>query len=162
VEAGFALLPLSILMFTLSGRVGMWAAKHGARLFMTIGPLIASIGMGMLYFFGPGKHYATYILPAAILFGVGLVLMVAPLTTTVMNSVGDEQSGIASGINNAVSRAAGLIVIAVLGLLGSSHVYHFAMALSAGMAAASGIMSFLVIRDHVLTKKSLPRTSRPL
>jgi EmrB/QacA subfamily drug resistance transporter len=146
IEAGFSLLPVSILMFFFAGRVGGFVSKLGPRIFLTTGPTVAAFGMGWLYFLRPGDHYVLGVLPGATLFGVGLVLTVAPLTITVMSSVREASSGIASGINNAVARLAGLLVIAALGLLGSAHVYQLAMALSASLALAAGVLSFIVIR----------------
>lgn len=124
---------------------------------MTIGPILAGIGILSLYQMHHGSSYLVDILPGVLIFGSGLVLTVSPLTTTVMTSVKEEDSGIASGINNAVSRAAGLIVVALLGLLGASSYYHFAILLSAGMAVAAGVISYLVVEDHVVT--GLPKRS---
>jgi len=87
-------------------------------------------------------------LPRVLLFAIGLVLLVAPLTTTVMTSVEDSSSGIASGVNNAVSRIAGLVVIALLGLAGTGNVYRFSMVLCAVFAAAAGIISFITIQNR--------------
>lgn len=149
-EAGLALLPVSIILFFLVSKVGGLSAKYGPRIFMTIGPIIAACGIGFLYFLHPGASYMTDVLPGIVLFGVGLSLLVSPLTTTVMASVGDHQSGIASGINNAVTRAAGLIVIALLGLLGSEKVYPFAIVLCVCMTIAAGAVSYFMINADVL------------
>jgi EmrB/QacA subfamily drug resistance transporter len=156
IKAGFSTLPISILMFFFAGRVGALVPKFGARPFMTIGPIISGIGIAMLLPLHKGDSYWTHLLPGVVTFSIGLVLTVAPLTTTVMGSVDERQSGIASGINNAVSRAAGLIVIAILGLFGTSLVYHFAMALCAAMAVASGLISFGMIRDQKLKVAPTP------
>ena len=145
LKAGLSLMPVSILMFFFAGRVGALSAKYGPRPFMTFGPIIAASGMALLYFLRPGSSYLLGVLPGVLLFSIGLTLLVAPLTTTVMASVSDTNSGIASGINNAVSRAAGLIVVAVLGLLGTAHVYKFAMALCAALALAAGVISLIMI-----------------
>jgi EmrB/QacA subfamily drug resistance transporter len=147
LQAGLSLLPISILLMLFAGRVGKLSAQYGPRLFMTLGPLLAGAGMTWLYFLQPGANYIANILPGVLLFSAGLTLLVAPLTTTVMISVNEEDSGIASGINNAVSRVAGLIVIALLGLLGVSQVYQFSMALCAVLAATAGVISFVAIRN---------------
>lgn len=145
--AGLTILPGSIIMILFSSKVGELASRYGARLFMTIGPILA--GMAILFFLplAPGTSYWLYIIPTTLLFGIGLTLMVAPLTTTVMTSVSDRQSGTASGINNAVSRVAGLIVIASLGFAGANNTFQFAMTLCAGLAIASGVISFVMIRS---------------
>lgn len=113
---------------------------------MTAGPIIAGLGMATLYSLKPGSSYLLHVLPGVLIFSAGLVLTVAPLTTTVMTSVEDSYSGIASGINNAISRAAGVIVIAFLGLFGASNFYHFSMALCALLAISSGFVSYAFIR----------------
>lgn len=146
IQAGMSLLPISLFLLLFAGKVGGLSAKYGPRFFMTAGPLMAAAGIALLFFLRPGDSYITGVLPGIILFSIGLVLLVSPLTTTVMTSVSEESSGIASGINNAVARVAGLIVVALLGLLGESYVYAFAMALCAGLAAAGGIISYVMIR----------------
>lgn len=147
LAAGFSLLPVSVLMFLFAGRVGNLAGRFGPRMFLTAGPITSALGMASLYFLTPGDSYWLHVMPGAVLFGIGLVLTVAPLTITVMSSVSDASSGIASGVNNAVARVAGLLVIAVLGLLGPNQVYQFAITVSAGLALLSGVLSFLVIRN---------------
>jgi len=148
IKAGASLLPLTFMLLLFSRRVGAAAGKYGARGFMTAGPLLAAAGMVLLYQLGPSSSYLSVVLPGVLLFAIGMALLVAPLTTTVMTSVPDASSGIASGINNAVSRVAGLLAVAVLGLFGTSQVYHFAIILSASLAALGGIIAFLLIEDR--------------
>lgn len=152
LSAGLSMLPIGLLMFFFARKVGGLSARFGPRVFMSVGPIISSIGMAILCFLKPGDNYFISILPGVVCFGIGLVLMVAPLTTTVMTSVQESHSGIASGINNAISRAAGLIIIALLGLLGTAHAYVFGMALSACLALLAGVISFTVIRNVALAK----------
>lgn len=146
--AGLVMLPTSILMILFSSKVGALAGKYGARLFMTVGPIISGVGMAWLSFLQPDGNFWLNVLPPMLVFGIGLTLMVAPLTATVMASVSDKNSGLASAINNAVARAAGLIVVAMLGLFGASEAYHFGMALVAVMAVAAGVISYIMIRPQ--------------
>ena len=132
-----------------SGWIGSLSAKYGPRFFMTVGPLVAAAGIALLYFIQPDTPYLTGVLPGILLFSAGLALLVSPLTTTVMLSVDESASGIASGVNNAVARAAGLIVIAVLGLFGANEAYAFAIILCAFLAALGGIVSFFTIPNVV-------------
>ncbi|MGD9737210.1 MAG: DHA2 family efflux MFS transporter permease subunit [Solirubrobacterales bacterium] len=115
LEAGLATTPISILLFVLSPRFGRLASGTGPRLPMTIGPLTAGAGMLLFLRVDSGASYAADVLPAVIVFGLGLSATVAPLTATVLDSVPERRVGIASGINNGVSRVAGLLAIAVLG-----------------------------------------------
>ena len=115
VEAGLALLPLTILLFALSRRFGGLADKYGPRLFMSAGPFVAGIGLLLLVRTDANANYLTQVLPAVIVFGLGLSATVAPLTATVLGSVEPGHSGLASGVNNAVARIAGLVAIAALG-----------------------------------------------
>ena len=149
LQAGLSAMPVTLLLLLLSGRVGALTGTIGPRLFMTAGPLIAAVGMLMLYGLQPGESYLLHVLPGVTLFGLGMATLVAPLTVTVMSSVDNQESGIASGINNAVARVAGLIVIALLGLFGVAHAYKFTMALCAGLAIVAGIASWLLIRNPV-------------
>jgi Major Facilitator Superfamily len=114
-EAGAATTPVTILMFALSGRFGALASRIGPRLVMGIGPLIGGAGLLMLARLGTDFDYLTEFLPAMLLFGFGLSMTVAPLTTTVLDSVDERHVGVASGVNNAVARAAQVLAIAVLG-----------------------------------------------
>ncbi|MFL5870412.1 MAG: MFS transporter [Solirubrobacterales bacterium] len=114
-EAGAATTPVTILMFLLSGRFGALASRIGPRLVMGIGPLIGAAGLVMLVRLNSDVNYLTDFLPFTLLFGIGLSMTVAPLTTTVLDSVEERHVGVASGVNNAVARVAGVLAIAALG-----------------------------------------------
>jgi fucose permease len=101
-------------MLALSSRSGALAQRIGARIPMTVGPLLIAVGLLLLTRIAPGQSYGTTVLPAAIVFGLGLVCTVAPLTSTVLASVDDTELGVASGVNNAAARLAGLLAVAVL------------------------------------------------
>ncbi|THF86456.1 MFS transporter [Deinococcus sp. KSM4-11] len=113
--AGAALLPLSLLLAGLSGWFGGLADRHGPRVFLAAGPALAGVGFALLGVLRGG--YWTSVFPGAVVLGLGMALTVAPLSSAVMGSLGREQSGLASGVNNAVARAAGLLAVAALGLL---------------------------------------------
>ena len=115
--AGAAFLPFVLVMFVLSRWSGGLVDRFGPRLPLIIGPLIASAGFAMFAIPGRDADYWTGFFPAVLVLGLGMSISVAPLTTTVMSSVKEEQAGIASGVNNAVSRAAGLLAIAVFGVV---------------------------------------------
>jgi EmrB/QacA subfamily drug resistance transporter len=120
-EAGLATLPISLCLFFLSPRFGKLAAEIGPRLPMTVGPLVAGAGMLLFMRLDRGGSYVVDVLPSVLLFGLGMSMTVAPLTATVLDSVSPNRVGIASGINNGVSRVAGLLAIAVLGAVISAH-----------------------------------------
>jgi hypothetical protein len=115
LEAGLSLVPITILVFFLSKRFGALADRIGPRVFMAGGPLVAAVGLLLLTRVGAGADYATTVLPAIVVFGLGLAATVAPLTATVLGAVELGHSGVASGINNMVARVAGLLAIAALG-----------------------------------------------
>jgi EmrB/QacA subfamily drug resistance transporter len=155
--AGTSLLPITACMLVLSPRVGQLSQRIGPRLPMTVGPLVVAIGAILLSRIAPGQSYAAVVLPGAVVFGIGLSITVAPLTSTVLAAVPDEHVGTASGINNAVSRVAGLVAVAALpavagigsNLSGPSlnHGFHTAMLICAASSAAGGIVALITVRS---------------
>jgi predicted MFS family arabinose efflux permease len=115
VAAGAALMPMSILTFLLAKRFGALADRHGPRLFMGVGPILAAGGLFALLAVGADAPYASEVLPGVMLFAFGLAMTVAPLTAAVLGAVEAGHSGVASAVNNAVARVAGLVAIAAVG-----------------------------------------------
>ena len=115
LDSGFALLPSTIVMFLLSKRMGRLADRYGPRLFMGLGPLTAAVGLAWLTQLGAHVNYFSDLLPPLLVFSLGLASTVAPLTAAVLSDADEGNAGIASGVNNAVARVAGLIAIAAIG-----------------------------------------------
>ncbi|TQJ30677.1 MFS transporter [Microbacterium sp. SLBN-146] len=149
--AGLASLPITILMVLLSSRAGALAGRWGPRLFMTVGPLLMGVASLLLLTVSPEFSYWWQVLPSMIVMGLGLSITVAPLTSAILGAIETERSGIASAVNNAVSRIAGLIAIALLAtIIGGSldlDGFHRAAIATAGLMIAGGIVSFLGIRN---------------
>ena len=116
-RAGAAILPLIVLIFALSRPAGAIADRFGPRIPLTVGPAVAALGFFLLAVLGRDSRYATTLLPALAVLGLGMAITVAPLTTAVLNAVGERDTGTASGINNAVARVAGLVAIAAFGVV---------------------------------------------
>jgi EmrB/QacA subfamily drug resistance transporter len=115
LSSGLALLPVTLIMFALSPRFGALAGKYGPRYFMGFGPILAAAGFLLMLRMTPHAHYFTQLFPAVVLFGVGLSITVAPLTAAILGDVPQAQAGIASAVNNAIARIAGLVAIAGVG-----------------------------------------------
>jgi EmrB/QacA subfamily drug resistance transporter len=131
LHAGLATMPITIVTFFLSRRAGRLADRYGPRWFMGGGPLVASAGLFMLQRVGADPDYLTDLFPALVVFAIGLSATVAPLTATVLADADEHNAGIASGVNNAIARVAGLIAVAALGAMVAS---QFASAIDARLA----------------------------
>jgi EmrB/QacA subfamily drug resistance transporter len=155
LESGLAGLPVTVLLFVLSRFTGRLSARFGPRLFMGAGPLVAAVGVLLLTRLDTDVSYVPDVLPAMLLFGLGLSITVAPLTTTVMSDAHRGDSGIASGVNNAVARVAGLLGIAVVGVAVANRSgaeldlagYRIGMVLTAFLVAAGGVVGLVGIRN---------------
>jgi EmrB/QacA subfamily drug resistance transporter len=173
IKAGTTLLPVTLLMLVFSARAGALAQKIGPRWPMAAGTAISAVGLALMVRIGPHASYVADVLPAVTVFAIGLTLTVAPLTATVLATADVRHAGVASGVNNAVARAAGLLAVAalpaVVGLGAAS--YHHAPSFNSGfdkaaiicavILAIASVMSALLIRGDVLTPKSGAAAARP-
>jgi EmrB/QacA subfamily drug resistance transporter len=152
---GLATLPMTVIMLIGSPWVGALAQRTGPRMPMTLGPLIAAVGVALMARIVPGTTYLGAVLPAVVVFGVGLAITVAPLTAAVLAAVPDSYAGTASGVNNAISRVAGLLAVAVLPVaagirsgpgqpLGPG--FSLAMLITAAICVVGGIAAWVTIR----------------
>ncbi|MER8057405.1 DHA2 family efflux MFS transporter permease subunit [Streptomyces sp. SID8366] len=150
--AGTALLPTTILMLLFSSASGALSDRTGARLPLTVGPLLCAAAMLLMLRVGPGASYLTDVLPALLVMGAGMVTLVAPLTATVLASVDTARAGVASGINNAAARAAGLVAVAALPLLAGmgADAYRSAAAFDASFNRAMPICAGVLVLGSVL------------
>ncbi|MFJ5260875.1 MFS transporter [Streptomyces sp. NPDC088387] len=158
--AGTALLPTTLMMLLFSARSGEIAGRIGPRIPLTVGPLLCAAGMLLIVRVGPGASYVTDVLPALLLLGLGMVTLVAPLTATVLASVDTARAGLASGVNNAAARAAGLIAVAALPLLSGmggdayrspaafDSAFSRAMAVCAGSLVTGAAIAFATLRER--------------
>jgi EmrB/QacA subfamily drug resistance transporter len=162
IVAGTGLLPVTILMLLLSARAGALAQRVGPRFLMTGGLIVAAAGMMLTLRIGPHASYFADVVPAALVFGLGLAGVVAPLTATVLATADMQHAGVASGVNNAVARAAGLLAVAgippAVGLTGTAyndpgvfdHGFHSAMMIAALLLVVGAVLTFLIVHDDVL------------
>jgi len=158
--AGLALLPVSIINIALSPLFGSLAGKYGPRLFMAAGPIIGGIGYLMLTWIDETGNYWTQVLPGTLVFGLGLTITVAPLTAAILGSIDASQAGIGSAINNAVARVAGLIAVAMLGIIvgGTLDVpsFHRGLVVTALLLIAGGVISAFGIQNLQVKKAAEP------
>ncbi len=159
LESGLTVVPVTVVMFALSRRFGALADRFGARFFMGAGPLIASVGILLLLRTGLETDYMTDLLPALLVFSLGLSLTVAPLVATVLADADESDAGIASAINNAIARVAGLVGVSAVGLVVSStlagntfapnndsvEAFHQAVVACAALVAAGGVLGAIGI-----------------
>ena len=150
--AGFVFIPSTLCMLLLSGYFGGLAGRYGPRFFMAVGPIVASAGFLWMLLLGSHVDYWFNLLPGVLLFGVGLSMTVAPLTSAILGSIHPGQAGIGSAVNNAVSRIAGLITVAMAGIIIGQQLdvdgMHRAMLATAGLLIVGGVVSAIGIRNH--------------
>ncbi|MER6985124.1 MFS transporter, partial [Streptomyces carpinensis] len=167
LRAGTALLPTTVLMLLFSARSGALADRIGPRIPLTVGPLLCAGAMLLMLRVGKGADYVTDVLPALLVMGAGMVTLVAPLTATVLASVDTSRAGLASGINNAAARAAGLIAVAALPLLAGMgpEAYRSADAFDAAFRRAMPICAAVLVAGAILAfatvRRPGPECSRP-
>jgi EmrB/QacA subfamily drug resistance transporter len=153
-EAGLATMPVTFVMFFFSRYTGRMSARYGPRFFMAAGPLVAGLGVAALARLPSDLNYWADLLLPLLAFSLGLTLTVAPLTTTVLSDAGPGDAGIASGVNNAVARIAGLVAIAAIGLVASGgseslteHGFHVAMAVTGVLICLGGVIGAVGLRN---------------
>jgi MFS family permease len=172
LDSGLALLPVTFIMLVFSAYSGQLASRIGPRLQMSVGPTVVGAGLLLLTRATDGVSYATFVLPAVVVFGIGLAITVAPLTSTAMGAAPPEHAGAASAINNVVARAAGLIAVAVLpfaaGIAGTSALsphefapgFRTAMVIAGVVCAAGGLLAAALIRNPNAARKDHPTPIR--
>jgi EmrB/QacA subfamily drug resistance transporter len=158
-EAGASLLPVTFMLFALSSRSGALSARIGPRLQMTAGPLVVAVGLALFARINAGGNYLLEVLPAVVTFGVGMAIIVAPLTATAMSSAPAKRSGLASAVNNTVARTGSLLAVALLpaaaGITGDSYLhppvfetgFQHAAFIAAIICAAGGVLAAATIRN---------------
>jgi EmrB/QacA subfamily drug resistance transporter len=173
IASGAATLPVTGFMLVLSARSGAMAQRIGPRIPLTVGPLVIALGLLLMTTISPGDSYVTGVLPGVIVFSLGLTLVVAPVTATVLAAADARHAGIASGINNAVARVGGLLAVAVLpliaGLTGDAFYdpasmtdgFRMAMFACAGLSAAGGVLAWFTISSDVLHAEPEPGGAAP-
>lgn len=157
-QAGLAQVPVTIVMLVLSARFGALAGKFGPRLFMTLGPIIGGAGYLLMLTSSADADYLTQLLPGLLIFGLGLSMTVAPLTSAILGAIGPDDAGIGSAVNNAVSRVAGLIAIAltstIVGGVFDLDGFHRGLIATATLLILGGVLSWIGIRNPARAEKS--------
>lgn len=158
LEAGASLIPITLMMLAFSSQAGALSTRIGPRLPMTVGPMVLAVAFLLYRRVVPGVTYPRTILPAVLVMGLGLVITVSPLTTAVLGAITDNRAGVASAINNAVSRVASLLAIATLpavaGIKAGETVgagFGTAMAICCGLCVSGGVLAWLTIRRPTVT-----------
>ena len=166
--SGTALLPVTVIMLALSARVGALSDQIGPRLLMGFGPIVAAAGLALLLRVGEGSTYVGEVLPGVVVFGFGISLLVAPLTSTVLASAPTRWSGVASAVNNAVARAAAMLAVAVLPVIGGltgdvasrpadfAVGYRTVLSICIGLLVAGGLLALALIRNPVRARPPAP------
>ena len=159
LRAGIAMLPATVLMLILSARSGALAQRIGPRIQLSLGPPLAGAGLILLARIGTHPSWLTDVLPGAFVFGIGLVVFVAPLTATVMAAADADHVSVASGVNNAIARTASLAALAVIPVVSGlaratgaaqvTHSYRVAMVIAGVLAALAGVTGFVGLRSSV-------------
>lgn len=172
LAAGAASMPATLIMLAFSAQAGRMGQRVGPRIPMTVGPIVLGAGLVLLAGVHPGDSYLVSILPGVVVFGAGMTIFVAPLTTAVLGALPDERAGIASAVNNAVARLAQLFAAAALpaaaGLSASTAVgpgafsdgYRTAMLIAAAVAALGGTIAWATIRGR--DSRTAPRHPSPV
>ncbi len=162
LRSGLATIPITMVMFALSGRSGRLAMRFGPRLFMGLGPLVCAVALVWVSRLAPGFSYWRSLLPPLLLFALGLSATVAPLTATVLADAGPADAGIASGVNNAIARVAGLLGIAIIGsaVAGPANRlelggFRAALEITAGLVGAGGLIGLAGIRNRPTAAEAL-------
>jgi Na+/melibiose symporter-like transporter len=157
IQAGMMTIPITVILLLLSARSGALAQRIGPRIPLTVGPIIVAVGMLLMRRIEPGSTYLGSVLPAILVFGFGLVLIVAPVTATALTSAPNDQAGLASAVNNAVSRTGQLLAVAMLpviaGLTGDEYrdpvaitnAFHIAMFVTAGLSLTGSVIAWTMI-----------------
>ena len=172
LQAGLSLLPVTLIMLAFSARSGQLATRIGPRLQMTAGPIVIGVGLALLSMVTHGADYLTHVLPAVLVFGVGLAITVAPLTSTALGAVAPDHAGIASAVNNVVARAGGLLAVAVLpaiaGIAGAGALvpadlangFVTAVRVAGAACVLGGLLAAFTIRNPSTAQRLLAR--RPI
>lgn len=165
-DAGLSLLPLTFVMLVLSSASGRLSSRIGPRLQMSVGPVVVGAGLALLARTASGTSYPSVVLPAVLVFGLGLAITVAPLTSTALGAVADDRSGLASALNNDVARSGGLVAVAILpaiaGISGAAylhagplaHGFRIAAFVTAGWCVAGGLVGLVGVQNP---KRKVPR-----